>query len=48
MFRVSGHHGIGFAIAMRKGGDVLALGRNVEHSMSEIMANLPVGRACSK
>ena len=43
MFRVNGHHGIGLAIAMRKGGDVLALGRNVEHSMTEITANLPVG-----
>ncbi len=35
--------GIGLAIAMRKGGDVLALGRNVEHAMTEITANLPVG-----
>ena len=35
--------GIGLAIAMRKGGDVLALGRNVEHAMAEITANLPVG-----
>jgi multidrug efflux pump len=43
MFRVNGHHGIGLAIAMRKGGDVLALGRNVEHAMTEITANLPVG-----
>ena len=29
MFRVNGREGIGLAIAMRKGGDVLALGRNV-------------------
>ena len=36
-------HGIGLAIAMRKGGDVLALGRNVEQAMTEITANLPVG-----
>ena len=43
MFRVNGHHGIGLAIAMRKGGDVLALGRNVEHAMTEITANLLVG-----
>ena len=43
MFRVNGRDGIGVAIAMRKGGDVLALGRNVEHAMSEIVANLPVG-----
>ena len=43
MFRVNGHHAIGLAIAMRKGGDVLALGRNVEEAVTEITANLPVG-----
>ena len=44
MFRVNGKRGIGLAIAMRTGGDVLALGRNIEHSMSEITtASLPVG-----
>ncbi len=35
MFRVNGKEGIGLAIAMRKGGDVLALGRNVAQAMSE-------------
>jgi len=43
MFRVNGKEGIGLAIAMRTGGDVLALGRNVEQAMHEIKANLPVG-----
>ena len=43
MFRVNGKEGVGLAIAMRKGGDILALGRNVERAMSEIKANLPVG-----
>ena len=43
MFRVNGQEGIGLAIAMRKGGDVLALGRNVAQAMTEITANLPVG-----
>jgi multidrug efflux pump subunit AcrB len=43
MFRVNGHHAIGLAIAMRKGGDVLALGRNVAGAMREITANLPIG-----
>ena len=43
MFRVNGKEGIGLAIAMRAGGDVLALGHNVAHAMSEIKANLPVG-----
>jgi multidrug efflux pump subunit AcrB len=39
IFRVNGRDGIGVAIAMRKGGDVLALGRNVERAMTEIVAN---------
>ena len=43
MFRVNGRQGIGLAIAMRKGGDVLALGRDVGRAMTEITANLPVG-----
>ena len=43
MFRVNGRQGIGLAIAMRKGGDILALGRNVERAMTEIKASLPVG-----
>ncbi len=43
MFRVNGKQGIGLAIAMRTGGDVLALGRNIEHAMSEITASLPIG-----
>ena len=43
MFRVNGKDGIGLAIAMRKGGDVLALGRNVERAMTAIKTNLPVG-----
>src|SRR4029450_3872492 len=42
MFHVNGRDGIGLAIAMRKGGDVLALGRNVARAMTEITANLPV------
>ncbi|MGZ9033251.1 MAG: efflux RND transporter permease subunit, partial [Rhodospirillales bacterium] len=43
MFRVNGQDAIGLAIAMRTGGDVLELGRNVEHAMAEIVADLPVG-----
>jgi len=43
MFRINGRQGIGLAIAMRKGGDVLALGHDVAQSMAEIAANLPVG-----
>jgi multidrug efflux pump subunit AcrB len=43
IFRINGRQGIGLAIALRKGGDVLALGRNVEQAMAEITANVPVG-----
>lgn len=43
IFRVNGQDGIGIAIAMRTGGDILALGHNVAQAMSEITANLPVG-----
>ena len=43
MFRVNGREGIGLAIAMRKGGDILTLGRNVARAMDEITATLPVG-----
>jgi multidrug efflux pump subunit AcrB len=43
MFRVNGREAIGLAIAMRKGGDILALGHNVARAMTEITANLPVG-----
>jgi multidrug efflux pump len=43
LFRVNGVPAIGLAIAMRDGGDVLALGKNIERAMAEITANLPVG-----
>jgi multidrug efflux pump subunit AcrB len=43
LFRVNGKPAIGLAIAMRKGGDVLALGRNVERAMQAITADLPLG-----
>ncbi|MBV8402264.1 MAG: efflux RND transporter permease subunit, partial [Acetobacteraceae bacterium] len=43
MFRVNGKPAIGIAIAMREGGDILALGRNIEQAMREIRADLPLG-----
>jgi multidrug efflux pump subunit AcrB len=43
MFRVNGQPGIGLAIAMRSGGDVLALGERVSEAMAHITENLPVG-----
>jgi multidrug efflux pump len=43
MFRVNGKPAIGLAMAMRDGGDVLALGKNVERSINAAIADLPVG-----
>ncbi len=43
MFRVNGEPAIGLAIAMRDGGDILALGRNIKKAMAQITANLPIG-----
>jgi multidrug efflux pump subunit AcrB len=43
MFRVDGKPAIGLAIAMREGGDILALGRNVAHAMQAITDDLPLG-----
>jgi multidrug efflux pump subunit AcrB len=42
-FRINGQAAIGIGISMRAGGDVLALGQNVEQAMSEIRADLPIG-----
>jgi multidrug efflux pump subunit AcrB len=43
MFRVNGEAAIGLAIAMREGGDILALGKNIQRAMAEIKANLAIG-----
>ena len=43
LFRVNGEPAIGLAIAMRDGGDILALGRNIKRAMAEITADLPIG-----
>ncbi len=43
MFRVNGKPAIGLAIAMRDGGDILALGRNVKIAIDESVADLPLG-----
>ncbi len=43
LFRVNGRPAIGLAIAMRPGGDVLALGSNIAKAMKELKAELPVG-----
>jgi multidrug efflux pump subunit AcrB len=43
MFRVNGEPAIGLGIAMQDGGDILALGRNIEREMAAIQATLPIG-----
>jgi len=43
LFRVNGEPGIGLAIAMRDGGDILALGKNIKQAMARITASLPIG-----
>jgi multidrug efflux pump subunit AcrB len=43
LFRVDGEPGIGLAIAMRDGGDILALGQNIARAMAEMTADLPIG-----
>jgi multidrug efflux pump subunit AcrB len=43
MFRVNGKPAIGLAIAMRDGGDILGLGRNVSAAVNDAVADLPLG-----
>jgi multidrug efflux pump len=43
LFRINGEPAIGLAIAMREGGDILALGRNIKQAMDRITADLPIG-----
>ncbi|WP_270937458.1 efflux RND transporter permease subunit [Falsiroseomonas oryzae] len=43
MFRVNGQPAIGLAVAMREGGDILALGQNIRAAMAAFRAELPIG-----
>jgi multidrug efflux pump len=43
MFRYNGEPAIGLAISMSQGGDVLALGEAIQHTMAEIEGDLPIG-----
>jgi multidrug efflux pump subunit AcrB len=43
MFRVNGKPAIGLAIAMRDGGDILALGDNVKKAIASAVTDLPLG-----
>ena len=42
-FRYEGQDALGLAVSMRKGGDIIALGRALEIEMARIKSNLPVG-----
>jgi multidrug efflux pump len=42
-FRYGGEEALGLAISMRKGGDIIALGKALQARMATIKANLPVG-----
>ncbi|TXJ08267.1 MAG: efflux RND transporter permease subunit [Acinetobacter sp.] len=46
--RFMGENGIGIAISMRKGGDILALGKNLETEFTHLQDTLPVGMKLSK
>lgn len=43
LFRVDGKPAIGLAVAMRDGGDILALGKNITQRMEKLKADLPIG-----
>ena len=43
LFHVDGEPAIGLAIAMRDGGDILALGANLKREMARIQGTLPIG-----
>lgn len=43
LFRVNGKDAIGLAISMRKGGDILALEKNMEKAFALIKAEMPIG-----
>ena len=43
IFRANGQRAIGLAIAMREGGDVQQLGKNINEAMRRITADLPIG-----
>jgi multidrug efflux pump len=43
MFRINGQPGIGIAISMREGGDILGLGENIKKVMDSATADLPLG-----
>ncbi|HCM30442.1 MAG TPA: multidrug transporter AcrB, partial [Acinetobacter radioresistens] len=46
--RFMGENGIGIAVSMRKGGDILALGKNLENNFAKLQKTLPLGMQLQK
>ena len=46
--RFMGENGIGIAVSMRKGGDILALGKNLETEFARLQTSLPLGMQLQK
>ncbi|HCK64163.1 MAG TPA: multidrug transporter AcrB [Acinetobacter radioresistens] len=46
--RFIGENGIGIAVSMRKGGDILALGKNLENTFAKLQKTLPLGMQLQK
>ncbi|WP_336938507.1 efflux RND transporter permease subunit [Acinetobacter modestus] len=46
--RFMGENGIGIAVSMRKGGDIIALGKNLETEFTSLQKSLPLGMKLKK
>ncbi len=46
--RFMGENGIGIAVSMRKGGDIIALGKNLETEFKQLQKTLPLGMKLEK
>ncbi|HDV0706870.1 efflux RND transporter permease subunit [Acinetobacter baumannii] len=46
--RFMGDNGIGIAVSMRKGGDIIALGKNLETEFAQLQITLPLGMKLQK
>ncbi|MFK8986238.1 efflux RND transporter permease subunit [Acinetobacter seifertii] len=46
--RFMGENGIGLAVSMRKGGDIIALGKNLETEFAQLQKTLPLGMKLQK
>ena len=46
--RFMGENGIGIAVSMRKGGDILALGKHLETEFAQLQKSLPLGMKLQK